>query len=425
MFKVLTRTFAKFVRDKPHLNVGTVGHIDHGKTTLTSAITQYLYNKGLAEKKTYEQIDSAPEEKARGITINTTTLEYQTNKRHYSHMDCPGHADYVKNMITGAARMDGAILVISVADGVMPQTKEHVLLCRQTGVKSIICFLNKCDLLTDTDLQEIIEMEVREILTRYEYDGENAKFVRGSALAALGQIQCDYGTKEIGELLDVMDRYFIMPERAKEKPFFLSIESCYNIAGRGCVVTGTVEHGVIKPGADAEVIGLQKVPSKTSILSVETFKKSLDVGEPGDNVGVLLKTLRKEDVHRGQALAQPGKYEVFFNFEAQLYILKDDEGGRKKPFFSGFSPQCFIRTADVQAAIKLPENKKMAVGGDHFSATLKLQMPLPIYLGCRFSLREGGKTVGGGVITKILPDEASDVANMPKKKTTTPGSKKK
>ena len=423
MFKVLCRTFAKFVRDKPHMNVGTVGHIDHGKTTLTAAITHYLNTKGLAEKKTYEQIDNAPEEKARGITINTTTLEYQTDKRHYSHMDCPGHADYVKNMITGAARMDGGILVVSAPDGVMPQTREHVLLCRQTGVKSIVCFLNKCDLLPDPDLQEIVEMEIREILTRYEYDGEKTKFVRGSALSALGQLQSDYGLKEIGELLNAMDETLIIPERAKDKPFLLSVESCYNIAGRGCVVTGCVEHGVIKPGADAEIIGLQKQPVKTTIMSVETFKKQLDVGEPGDNVGVLLKGLRKEDVHRGQALVQPGKYEVFFNFEAQLYILKDDEGGRKKPFFSGFSPQCFIRTADVQTAIKLPEDKKMAVGGDHFTATLKLQMPLPIYLGCRFALREGGKTVGGGVISKILPDDPTDVGA--KKKSSTSSSKKK
>ena len=420
MFKSLVRSFAKFVRDKPHLNVGTVGHIDHGKTTLTSAITHYLSTKGMAEKRTYEQIDNAPEEKNRGITINTTTLEYQTEKRHYSHMDCPGHADYVKNMITGAARMDGAILVVSAPDGIMPQTREHVLLCRQTGVKSVVVFINKCDLLDDPDLQEIVEMEVREILTRYEYDGEGAKFVRGSALAALGQVPSDkYGPKQIGELLDAMDTYLLIPERARDKPFLLSVESCYNIAGRGCVVTGCVEHGIIKPGAEADVIGLQKAPLRTAIMSVETFKKTLDVGEPGDNVGVLLRGLRKEDVHRGQALVQPGKYEVFYNFEAQLYILKDDEGGRKKPFFSGFSPQCFIRTADVQAAIKLPEGKKMAVGGDHFTANLKLQMPLPIYVGCRFALREGGKTVGGGVISKILPDEGSDGAAT-KRRTTAP-----
>ncbi|OMJ86556.1 hypothetical protein SteCoe_11909 [Stentor coeruleus] len=426
MFRLVCRSFAKFVRDKPHLNVGTVGHIDHGKTTLTAAITHYLNNKGMAEKRTYEQIDCAPEEKARGITINTTTLEYHTDKRHYSHMDCPGHSDYVKNMITGAARMDGAILVVSAPDGVMPQTREHVLLCRQTGVKSIVIFLNKCDLMDDADLQEIVEMEVREILTKYDFDGPGAKCIRGSALAALGQATHElYSAKQIGELLDAMDTGLLIPERAKDKPFLLSIESCYNIAGRGAVVTGCVEHGIIKPGADAEVIGLTKTPLKTGIMSVETFKKTLDVGEPGDNVGVLLRGLRKEDLHRGQALVQPGKYEVFFNFESQLYILKEEEGGRKKPFFSGFSPQCFVRTADVQTAIKLPEGKKMAVGGDHFTAVLKLQSPLPIYVGCRYALREGGKTVGGGVITKILPDEPSDLASLAKKKTPTSGSKKK
>jgi elongation factor Tu len=430
MLRVLSRSFAKFLRDKPHLNVGTVGHIDHGKTTLTAAITHYLSQKGLSEKRTYDQIDNAPEEKARGITINTTTLEYQTDKRHYSHMDCPGHSDYVKNMITGAARMDGAILVVSATDGVMPQTREHVLLCRQTGVKNIVIFLNKCDLLPDLDLQEIVEMEVREVLTRYDFDGANAKCVRGSALGALGLTENkEYGIEKIEELVQAMDAGLAIPERARDKPFMLSIESCYNIAGRGRVVTGTVEHGVIKPGADAEVIGMTKTPLKTGILSVETFKKTLDYGEPGDNVGVLLKTLKKEDLHRGMCLVEPGKYETFFNFEAQLYILTEEEGGRKKPFFSGFKPQCFIRTADVQTAILLPESKKMAVGGDHFPATLKLQVPLPLYLGCRFTLREGGKTVGGGVISKILPDEPGDVANMPKKKattgTSTAGSKKK
>lgn len=428
MLRVLSRSFAKFVRDKVHLNVGTVGHIDHGKTTLTAAITHYLNSKGLAEKRSYDQIDCAPEEKARGITINTSTLEYQTEKRHYSHMDCPGHSDYVKNMITGAARMDGAILVVSAVDGVMPQTREHVLLCRQTGVKSIVIFLNKCDLLPDSDLQEIVEMEVRDILKRYDYDGENSKCVRGSALGALGQTENkEYGIKQIEELVNAMDTGLLVPERAKDKPFLLSIESCYNIAGRGSVVTGTVEHGVIKPGADAEVIGLSRTPLRTGIMSVETFKKTLDYGEPGDNVGVLLKTLKKEDLHRGQVLVQPGKYETYFNFESQLYILTEEEGGRKKPFFSGFKPQCFVRTADVQAAVKLPEGKKMAVGGDHFLATLKLQVPLPIYVGCRYALREGGKTVGGGVITKILPDDPGDVESMPKKKQTaaTGGAKKK
>lgn len=409
MLRVFSRSFAKFVRDKPHLNVGTVGHIDHGKTTLTAAITHYLHLKGLAEKKSYDQIDCAPEEKARGITINTTTLEYATNKRHYSHMDCPGHADYVKNMITGAARMDGAILVVSAPDGLMPQTREHVLLCRQTGVKSIVCFINKCDLLPDPELQEIVEMEVREVLNKYEYDGENCKFIKGSALGALAPEQGEYGLKQIGELLDAMDENLMIPERAKDKPFLLSVEGSYNIAGRGCVVTGTIENGVIKAGVDAELIGLKKEALRTAVISVETFKKQLDYGEAGDNVGVLLRGLKKEEVSRGQAVIQPGTYDTNFNFEAQLYVLKDEEGGRKKPFFSGFSPQCFIRTADIQTKIIFSEERKMAVGGDHLTAKFKLMMPLPIFVGCRFALREGGKTVGAGVISKLLPDEDEDL----------------
>mmetsp|Transcript_26389 Transcript_26389/g.26022 ORF Transcript_26389/g.26022 Transcript_26389/m.26022 type:complete len:432 (+) Transcript_26389:20-1315(+) len=409
MLRVLTRSFAKYIRDKPHLNVGTVGHIDHGKTTLTAAITHYLHQKGMAEERTYDQIDCAPEEKARGITINTSTLEYQTEKRHYSHMDCPGHADYVKNMITGAARMDGAILVVSAREGLMPQTREHVLLCRQTGVKSIVVFMNKCDLLPDPELQEIVEMEVREVLNKYEYDGEHTKFVKGSALCALNEPDSEYGIKKIQDLLDAMDDSLVIPERPKDKPFFLSVEGSYNIAGRGCVVTGTIEHGVIKPGADADLIGIKKDPVRTAVISVETFKKTLDVGEPGDNVGVLLRGLRKEDIHRGQAVTPPNTYQTNFNFEGQLYVLKEDEGGRRKPFFSGFAPQCFIRTADIQSKILFPEEKKMAVGGDHFTAKFKLQMPLPLYVGARFALREGGKTVGAGVITKLLPDEDEDI----------------
>jgi elongation factor Tu len=413
MLRLCARSFAKFVRDKPHLNVGTVGHIDHGKTTLTAAITHYLAAKNLAQKRDYDQIDSAPEEKARGITINTSTLEYSTEKRHYSHMDCPGHADYVKNMITGAARMDGAILVVSAPDGIMPQTREHVLLCRQTGVKDIVCFINKCDLMPDPELQEIVEMEVRDILSKYDYDGDNAKFVRGSALCALGKGPADaqYGTKEIQQLLDVMDENLRVPVRAKDKPFLLSIESSYNIAGRGCVVTGTVESGVIKANAEAEIIGLQRTPVKTAVISVETFKKTLDEGEAGDNVGVLLRGVKKEEVSRGQALAAPGVYPVYYNFEGSLYVLKEEEGGRKKPFFTGFQPQCFIRTADIATRLTLPDDKKMAVGGDHLTAKFKLQMPLPISEGTRFALREGGKTVGAGVVSKLLPDDEEDIAN--------------
>ena len=411
MLRGVVRSFAKFVRDKPHLNVGTVGHIDHGKTTLTAAITKCLSGRGMAQFRSYEQIDSAPEEKSRGITINTATLEYQTKARHYSHMDCPGHADYVKNMITGAARMDGAILVVSAPDGVMPQTREHVLLCRQTGVKQIVCFINKCDLLPDPELQEIVEMEVREILNKYEYDGNNAKFVRGSAICALGQGPADaaYSMKEIEALMDTMDEAITVPQRPLDKPFLMSVESSFNIAGRGCVVTGTIENGIVKPGTDCEIIGMQKTPIKTTAMSVETFKKTLDIGEAGDNVGILLKGVKKDDIYRGQAIIKPGAYDSYFNFEAQLYVLTEEEGGRKKPFFTGFQPICFIRTADVAATLTLPPEKKMVVGGDHLTAKLKLKLPVQVYEGCRFALRDGNKTVAAGVISKLLPDEEKDL----------------
>jgi len=413
MLRGVVRSFAKFVRDKPHLNVGTVGHIDHGKTTLTAAITKCLSGMGMAQYRSYEQIDSAPEEKARGITINTATLEYQTKARHYSHMDCPGHADYVKNMITGAARMDGAILVVSAPDGVMPQTREHVLLCRQTGVKQIVCFINKCDLLPDPELQEIVEMEVREILTKYEYDGANAKFVRGSATCALGQGPADttYSMKEIEQLMSTMDSALGVPVRALDKPFLMSLENSFNIPGRGCVVTGTIENGVVKPGTECELVGMQKTPIKTTAMSVETFKKTLDLGEAGDNVGILLKGVKKEDISRGQALIKPGAYDTYFNFEAQLYVLTEEEGGRKKPFFSGFQPICFVRTADVASTLTLPADKKMVVGGDHLTAKLKLKLPVQVYEGCRFALRDGHKTVAAGVISKLLPDEEKDLVD--------------
>lgn len=411
MLRQLLRPFAKYIRDKPHLNVGTVGHIDHGKTSLTAAITKCLSSTGLAEYRSYTQIDSAPEEKARGITINTTTLEYMTAKKHYSHMDCPGHADYVKNMITGAARMDGAILVVSAPDGVMPQTREHVLLCRQTGVKQIVCFINKCDLLPDPELQEIVEMEVRDILNKYEFDGASAKFVKGSATCALGQGPPDtnYSMKEIKELLGTMDEVLTVPPRPLDKPFLMSIESSLNIAGRGTVVTGTIENGVLKPNTELEVVGMQKTPLKTTAVSVETFKKTLDFGEAGDNVGILLRGLKREDLTRGQCLVKPGAYSTYFNFETQLYILTEEEGGRKKPFFTGFQPICFIRTADISCTMTLPADKKMAVGGDHFTAKIKLKLPIQLYEGCRIAIREGGKTVAAGVISKLLPDEEKDL----------------
>ena len=409
MIRNAFRSFAKFVRDRPHINVGTVGHIDHGKTTLTAALSQYLASKDLSESRNYADIDNAPEEKSRGITINTSTLEYATEKRHYSHMDCPGHADYVKNMITGAARMDGGVLVVSAPDGVMPQTKEHILLCRQTGVKDIVVFINKCDLLEDEELQEIVEMEVRDVLEKYEYEAENAKFIRGSALSAIEGNHPTYGMQQIGELLDAMDEAISVPTRDADKPFLLSVESCYNIQGRGAVVTGCVENGTLKVGDEAELIGMRQNPLKTGIASIETFKKGLDTGEAGDNVGVLLKGVKKEDINRGMALVKPGAYETFYNFEGEIYMLTEDEGGRKKPFFTGFQPQAFFRTADVAVKATLPENKKMAVGGDYFTGKFKLIKPLPIYEGSRFALREGGKTVAAGVVSKVLPTEKEDL----------------
>jgi elongation factor Tu len=372
----------------------------------------------MAQARDYDSIDKAPEEKARGITINTSTLEYQTVNRHYSHMDCPGHSDYVKNMITGAARMDGAILVVSAVDGVMPQTREHVLLCNSTGVKDIVCFINKCDLMPDPELQEIVEMEVREILAKYSFDADNAKFVKGSALCALGQgdASSGYSEKEIFDLLEAMDSSLRIPERPKTKPFLLSIESSFNIAGRGCVVTGTIENGVIKSGMDGELVGVKPVPSKTAVVSVETFNKTLDQGEAGDNVGVLLRGTKKEEVHRGQCLAKPGAYKAHFNFEGEIYVMTEAEGGRKKPFLTGFQPVCFIRTADISTTINLPQGRQMAVGGDHFTAKCKLQMPLVLEAGQKFAMREGGKTVAAGVVTKILPDEPGDMEKLTKKK---------
>lgn len=418
MYRSCFRTFAKFVRDKPHLNVGTVGHIDHGKTTLTAAITHCLAKKGLAEARNYEQIDKAPEEKARGITINTTTLEYSSFNRHYSHMDCPGHSDYVKNMITGAARMDGAILVVSAVDGVMPQTREHVLLCNSTGVKDIVCFINKCDLMPDPELQEIVEMEVREILEKYSFDAQNAKFVKGSALCALGLGEADspYSEKEIFELLEAMDTGLRVPDRPKDKPFLLSIENTFNIAGRGCVVTGTIENGIIKGGVDAELVGISPSTLKTAVVSVETFNKTLEQGEAGDNVGCLLRGTKKEEVHRGQCLSKPGAYKAHFNFEGEIYVMNEAEGGRKKPFMTGFQPICFIRTADISTTIQFPEGRQMAVGGDHFSAKMKMQMPLVLEAGQKFAMREGGKTVAAGIIKKVLPNDPGDVEKLSKTK---------
>ncbi|CAD8201607.1 unnamed protein product [Paramecium octaurelia] len=398
--------FAKFVRDKPHLNVGTIGHIDHGKTTLTSAITKVLAKQQLAEFQEYGKIDKAPEEKARGITINSATVEYQTKTRHYGHVDCPGHIDYVKNMITGAAKMDAAILVVAATDGCMAQTREHVLLCRQVGVETIIVFVNKIDLAKDPEIHELVEMEIRELLSKYEYDGDNAKIVKGSALLASNDQEPELGEKSILQLLDTMDKEIKIPQRPIDKPFLMSIEGTYHIAGRGTVVTGTIDQGKASIKDNIEVVGYGK-PKQTAIVGVETFKKQLDFGEAGDNVGILIRGLTRDDVRRGQVLCKPGSLTTHNCIESNLYILKEEEGGRKKPFPNGYRPQMFVRTADVAVTLQLPENIKVGMPGDNFTCKLNLSYNLPLYQGQRFALREGGKTVAAGVISKILPDEVA------------------
>ncbi|CDW80571.1 elongation factor tu [Stylonychia lemnae] len=420
-------SFAKFDRSKPHLNVGTIGntpftlpllfifnnnkigHIDHGKTTLTAAITKYLATKGSAEFKDYHDIDKAPEEKARGITINATTIEYESQNRHYGHVDCPGHADYVKNMITGAARMDGGILVVSAADGAMPQTREHILLCRQVGVKNIIVFLNKCDVVTDPEMHELVELEIRELLNSYQYNGDTTPIIKGSALCALNGTDPELGEKAMEQLIEALDNNIDIPEREMDKPFLMSIDSSVNIPGRGTVVTGTIEHGRCKINDNVEMIGIRRKPQQTTITGIETFNKQLDFGESGDNVGVLLRGVTKEQVKRGMCLSKPGSMDVRRNFQAQLYILKPDEGGRSKPFFTGYRPQCFLRTADVAVDVTLPEGMQMALPGDNFTCTMKLNYPLPLQDMLRFALREGGKTVAAGVITKCLEDSEEDL----------------
>ena len=390
-------------------NNNKIGHIDHGKTTLTAAITKYLANKGQAEFRDYHDIDRAPEEKARGITINATTIEYESATRHYGHVDCPGHADYVKNMITGAARMDGGILVVSAADGAMPQTREHILLCRQVGVKNIIVFLNKCDMVTDPEMHELVEMEVRELLNQYEYDGDNAVFVKGSALCALNGTEPELGEKAMEKLIEALDTQIELPERLKDKDFLMSIDSSVNIPGRGTVVTGTVEQGKCKVGDEVHMIGIKRKPSPSTITGIETFKKTLDYGEAGDNVGVLLRGVTKDQVKRGMCLIKPATLDVRRNFVGQLYILKPEEGGRNKPFLTGYRPQAFLRTADVAVDIELPAGLQMAMPGDNFECHMKLNYPLPLQEKLRFALREGGKTVAAGVVTKILEDSEADI----------------
>ena len=392
---------AKFERTKPHVNVGTIGHVDHGKTTLTAAITTILSKKFGGEAKAYDQIDAAPEEKARGITINTAHVEYETATRHYAHVDCPGHADYIKNMITGAAQMDGAILVCSAADGPMPQTREHILLARQVGVPYIIVYLNKCDMVDDEELLELVEMEVRELLSKYEFPGDDVPIVKGSALKALEGDTSDIGEASIFRLADALDSYIPTPERTIDKPFLLPIEDVFSISGRGTVVTGRVERGIVKVGEELEIVGI-KPTVKTTCTGVEMFRKLLDQGQAGDNVGVLLRGTKREDVERGQVLAKPGSITPHTHFTGEVYVLSKDEGGRHTPFFNNYRPQCYFRTTDVTGAISLPEGVEMVMPGDNIQMTVKLINPIAMEEGLRFAIREGGRTVGAGVVAKII-----------------------
>ena len=391
----------KFERTKPHVNVGTIGHVDHGKTTLTAAIATVLAAKFGGEAKAYDQIDAAPEEKARGITINTAHVEYETAGRHYAHVDCPGHADYVKNMITGAAQMDGAILVCSAADGPMPQTREHILLARQVGVPYIIVFLNKCDMVDDAELLELVEMEVRELLSKYEFPGDDIPIIKGSALKALEGDQSPIGEPAIIELAAALDSYIPTPERAIDKPFLLPIEDVFSISGRGTVVTGRVERGIVKVGEELEIVGI-KPTTKTTCTGVEMFRKLLDQGQAGDNVGVLLRGTKREEVERGQVLAKPGSITPHTHFEGEVYVLSKDEGGRHTPFFNNYRPQFYFRTTDVTGAIQLPEGTEMVMPGDNVRMTVKLIAPIAMEEGLRFAIREGGRTVGAGVVSKII-----------------------
>jgi len=391
----------KFERNKPHVNVGTIGHIDHGKTTLTAAITKVLSESGsgAANYTAYDQIDKAPEEKARGITIATAHVEYQTASRHYAHVDCPGHADYIKNMITGAAQMDGAILVVSAADGPMPQTKEHILLAKQVGVPAIVVFLNKCDMVDDEELIELVELEVRELLSKYNFDGDNTPIIRGSALGAInGEAKW---VESIMKLMDAVDSYIPQPKRDVEKPFLMPVEDVFSISGRGTVVTGRVERGVIKVGEEVEIVGFRDA-QKTTCTGVEMFKKLLDQGEAGDNVGILLRGTKREDVQRGQVLAKPGSITPHTKFEAEVYVLTKDEGGRHTPFFKNYRPQFYFRTTDVTGEVTLPQGTEMVMPGDNIKLTIELVSPVAMDEGLRFAIREGGRTVGAGVVSKIL-----------------------
>lgn len=392
---------SKFERTKPHVNVGTIGHVDHGKTTLTAAVTMVLSKKFGGEVRSFAQIDSAPEEKARGITINTSHVEYETDTRHYAHVDCPGHADYVKNMITGAAQMDGAILVVSAADGPMPQTREHILLARQVGVPYIVVYMNKADMVDDAELLELVEMEIRELLTKYNFPGDDTPIIVGSALKALEGDQSDIGEPSIYKLADALDSYIPEPVRAIDGDFIMPVEDVFSISGRGTVVTGRVERGIVKVGEELEIVGL-KATTKTVCTGVEMFRKLLDQGQAGDNVGVLLRGTKREDVERGQVLSKPGSITPHTKFTAEIYVLSKDEGGRHTPFFQGYRPQFYFRTTDVTGAVELPAGTEMIMPGDNVSVTVSLIAPIACEEGLRFAIREGGRTVGAGVVAKII-----------------------
>jgi elongation factor Tu len=392
---------AKFERTKPHCNVGTIGHVDHGKTSLTAAITKVLAETGGATYTAYDQIDKAPEEKARGITISTAHVEYQTKNRHYAHVDCPGHADYIKNMITGAAQMDGAILVVSAADGPMPQTREHILLARQVGVPAIVVFLNKVDMVDDPELLDLVELEVRELLSSYQFPGDKIPIVRGSALMALEDKNKELGHDAILKLMEAVDSYIPQPVRAKDKPFLMPIEDVFSISGRGTVVTGRVERGIIKVGDEIEIVGLRPT-TKTVVTGVEMFRKLLDSGEAGDNIGALLRGTKREEVERGQVLAAPGSITPHTNFQAEAYILTKEEGGRHTPFFTNYRPQFYFRTTDVTGTVKLKEGTEMVMPGDNVQMEVELIAPIAMDEGLRFAIREGGRTVGAGVVAKII-----------------------
>jgi len=392
---------AKFERNKTHVNIGTIGHVDHGKTTLTAAITKVLAGKGQAEFKAFDQIDNAPEERERGITIATAHVEYETDKRHYAHVDCPGHADYVKNMITGAAQMDGAILVVSAADGPMPQTREHILLARQVGVPYMVVFLNKADMVDDAELLELVELEIRELLSSYDFPGDDIPIIKGSALKALNGDKDELGEDSVNKLMEAVDSYIPDPERAIDRPFLMPVEDVFSISGRGTVATGRVERGIVKVGEEVEIVGI-KATAKTTVTGVEMFRKLLDQGQAGDNIGALLRGVKREDVERGQVLAKPGSITPHTKFKAEAYILTKEEGGRHTPFFNGYRPQFYFRTTDVTGVAELPAGTEMVMPGDNVAMTINLITPIAMDEGLRFAIREGGRTVGAGVVSAIV-----------------------